>query len=85
MTKSRSPHIDQLVFLRVLEYHDGELRSIVDTTAELFDQLPKTFIVTSNRVAAFDEALKSRIQIALHYERLSKLARKRVWENFLLT
>jgi hypothetical protein len=40
-------------------------------------------ILTSNRVATFDEAFKSRIQIALHYEKLSQSSRKRVWENFI--
>jgi len=39
-------------------------------------------ILTSNRVATFDEAFKSRIQIALHYDKLSQSARRKIWENF---
>jgi AAA+ superfamily predicted ATPase len=39
-------------------------------------------ILTSNRVGIFDEAFKSRIQVALHYENLPKSARKKIWSNF---
>jgi len=39
--------------------------------------------MTSNRVGTFDEAFKSRIQVALHYEDLSKSSRKKIWANFL--
>jgi hypothetical protein len=34
-------------------------------------------------VGTFDEGFKSRIQLALHYERLTHSSRERVWENFL--
>lgn len=40
-------------------------------------------ILTSNRVSIFDEAFKSRIQVALSYPRLDKASRKRVWANFI--
>jgi AAA+ superfamily predicted ATPase len=40
-------------------------------------------ILTSNRVGSFDEAFKSRIQVALHYENLTRSSRKKIWENFL--
>jgi SpoVK/Ycf46/Vps4 family AAA+-type ATPase len=40
-------------------------------------------IMTSNRVGTFDEAFKSRIQVSLHYEDLSKKSRKTIWSNFL--
>lgn len=40
-------------------------------------------ILTSNRVGTFDEAFKSRIQLALHYENLTAPQRKKIWENFL--
>jgi hypothetical protein len=39
-------------------------------------------ILTSNRVGTFDEAFKSRIQVALHYRPLSQKSRKQVWRNF---
>lgn len=40
-------------------------------------------ILTTNRVATFDEAFKSRIQLALHYEKLTKGQRECIWENFI--
>lgn len=40
-------------------------------------------ILTSNRVGTFDEAFKSRIQVAIHYDDLTKRSRKQIWQNFL--
>ena len=31
----------------------------------------------------FDEAFKSRIQVALHYENLNRSSRKKIWHNFM--
>jgi SpoVK/Ycf46/Vps4 family AAA+-type ATPase len=39
-------------------------------------------ILTSNRVGAFDEAFKSRIQLALRYPDPDPSFRKKVWMNF---
>jgi AAA+ superfamily predicted ATPase len=39
-------------------------------------------ILTSNRVGSFDEAFKSRIQVALHYMPLNRQSRKQIWQNF---
>jgi ATP-dependent Clp protease ATP-binding subunit ClpA len=38
--------------------------------------------LTSNRVGTFDQAFKSRIQLALHYEDLTKPQRRKIWRNF---
>jgi SpoVK/Ycf46/Vps4 family AAA+-type ATPase len=40
-------------------------------------------ILTTNRVGTFDEAFKSRIQLSLHYQRLTEAQRVTIWENFL--
>jgi AAA+ superfamily predicted ATPase len=40
-------------------------------------------ILTSNRVGTFDDAFRSRIHIALHYEDLKPRSRKKIWSNFL--
>lgn len=40
-------------------------------------------VLTSNRVGTFDEAFKSRIQLALHYKNLSEHQRTKIWGNFL--
>jgi hypothetical protein len=34
-------------------------------------------------VGTFDEAFKSRIQLALHYENLTHNQRRTIWENFI--
>jgi SpoVK/Ycf46/Vps4 family AAA+-type ATPase len=39
-------------------------------------------ILTTNRVGTFDEAFKSRIQLSLHYQRLTEAQRVTIWENF---
>ena len=39
-------------------------------------------MLTSNRVGTFDEAFKSRIQVALHYKPLNRNSRKQIWRNF---
>lgn len=33
-------------------------------------------------MGTFDEAFKSRIQVALHYQTLRKKSRKQIWQNF---
>ena len=40
-------------------------------------------ILTSYRVGTFDEALKSRIQLALHYENRTRSQRSKIWANFI--
>jgi hypothetical protein len=49
-------------------------------TLEYYDGV---LILTSNRVGTFDEAFKSRIQLALHYPPLDAPSRRRIWHNFL--
>lgn len=40
--------------------------------------------LTTNRVKAFDEAFLSRIHVALHFQELTKSAKKQVWRSFLV-
>jgi SpoVK/Ycf46/Vps4 family AAA+-type ATPase len=40
-------------------------------------------ILTTNRVKDIDNAIQSRISVALHYEPLGFSTRKAVWESFL--
>jgi len=49
-------------------------------TLEYYDGV---LILTSNRVGTFDEAFKSRIQLALHYPPLNVPGRRKIWHNFL--
>ena len=40
-------------------------------------------ILTTNRVGSFDEAFKSRIQLALGYPKLTEDDRLKIWRNFI--
>lgn len=40
-------------------------------------------ILTSNRARTFDQAFKSRIQLAIHYQNLSVPRHRRIWGNLL--
>jgi len=40
-------------------------------------------ILTSNRVGTFDEAFKSRIQLALHFDNLDPARRAKIWAKFI--
>lgn len=57
--------------------------SLVSVFLRVLEYYDGILILTSNRVGTFDEAFKSRIQLALHYPNLSKSQRCRVWKNFL--
>lgn len=39
--------------------------------------------LTTNRVSVFDAAFQSRIHLTLHYQRLDKVARRKVWQILL--
>jgi hypothetical protein len=39
--------------------------------------------LTTNRVFAFDRAIRSRISIAIKYDPLKRVARKQIWEQLL--
>lgn len=56
------------------------LVSVFLRTLEYYDGI---LILTSNRVGTFDEAFKSRIQLALHYKRLDRAQREHIWTNFM--
>jgi hypothetical protein len=40
-------------------------------------------ILTSNRVATFDEGFKSHIQLSLYYPKIIQALRRKVWQNFI--
>lgn len=40
-------------------------------------------ILTTNRVATFDEAFKSRINLAIRYSNLDEDQRVKIWQNFI--
>ncbi|KAK8250829.1 P-loop containing nucleoside triphosphate hydrolase protein [Phyllosticta capitalensis] len=71
------------VFLQARTLTDLARNSLVSVFLRVLEYFQGILILTSNRVATFDEAFKSRIQLALYYEPLGRTQREKVWQNFI--
>ncbi|KAI9704067.1 MAG: hypothetical protein M1820_005689 [Bogoriella megaspora] len=71
------------VFLEQRSLEDLQRNALVSVFLRMLEYYEGILVLTSNRVGIFDEAFKSRIQLALHYPALGQYQRLRVWENFL--
>ncbi|KAK4198765.1 hypothetical protein QBC40DRAFT_283220 [Triangularia verruculosa] len=71
------------VFLEERTLSDLERNSLVSVFLRTLEYYDGVLILTSNRVGTFDEAFKSRIQLALHYPPLDAPGRRKIWHNFL--
>ncbi|KAK3314264.1 hypothetical protein B0H66DRAFT_568105 [Apodospora peruviana] len=71
------------VFLEERSLSDLERNSLVSVFLRTLEYYDGVLILTSNRVGTFDEAFKSRIQVALHYPVLDGPSREKIWRNFL--
>ncbi|KAI0403448.1 hypothetical protein F4802DRAFT_599046 [Xylaria palmicola] len=71
------------VFLEERSLQDLERNSLVSVFLRTLEYYDGILILTSNRVGTFDEAFKSRIQLALHYPPLAAPSRRKIWRNFL--
>ncbi|KAJ4016340.1 hypothetical protein NW752_003462 [Fusarium irregulare] len=71
------------VFLEQRTLTDLERNALVSVFLRVLEYYEGILILTSNRVGTFDEAFKSRIQLSLHYESLTKSQRRTIWANFL--
>ena len=71
------------VFLEERTLTDLQRNSLVSVFLRMLEYYEGILILTSNRVGTFDEAFRSRIQIALHYEDLKPRSRRQIWSNFL--
>ncbi|KAM7203902.1 hypothetical protein V8F33_001873 [Rhypophila sp. PSN 637] len=71
------------VFLEERSLSDLERNSLVSVFLRTLEYYDGVLILTSNRVGTFDEAFKSRIQLALHYPPLDAPGRRKIWHNFL--
>lgn len=60
-----------------------QLNALVSVFLRELEQYDGILFLTTNRVQAFDEAMISRIHLALNYRPLGPDARKAVWEFFL--
>jgi SpoVK/Ycf46/Vps4 family AAA+-type ATPase len=70
------------VFLEKRSLNDLTRNALVSIFLRALEYYDGIFILTSNRVSTFDEAFKSRIQLALHYEPLTRPQREQIWRNF---
>ncbi|KAI8950163.1 hypothetical protein F4801DRAFT_550498 [Xylaria longipes] len=71
------------VFLQERSLEDIERNALVSVFLRNLEYYDGILILTSNRVATFDEGFRSRIQLAIHYPKLEQAERRRVWENFV--
>ena len=71
------------VFLEGRSLSQLDRNALVSVFLRVLEYYEGILILTSNRVGTFDEAYKSRIQLALHYPNLEMLQRRRIWGNFL--
>lgn len=72
------------VFLEQRSLEDLQRNALVSVFLRVLEYYDGILILTSNRVGTFDEAFKSRIQLALHYASLGPFQRHKIWENFIL-
>jgi hypothetical protein len=71
------------VFLEQRSLSDLARNALVSVFLRVIEYFDGIMILTSNRVATFDEAFKSRIQLALHYQALDEGQRRQVWQSFV--
>ncbi|KAJ9658264.1 hypothetical protein H2198_003837 [Neophaeococcomyces mojaviensis] len=71
------------VFLEQRDLKDLDRNALVSVFLRVLEYYEGILVLTSNRVGTFDDAFRSRIQLALHYPTLSQFQRSRIWENFI--
>jgi hypothetical protein len=71
------------VFLERRSLHDMERNSLVSIFLRTLEYYSGILFMTTNRVATFDDAFKSRIHVPLKYGELPASSRVKVWKNFL--
>ncbi|KAK0609206.1 ATP-dependent zinc metalloprotease FtsH [Lasiodiplodia hormozganensis] len=71
------------VFLEQRSLSDLARNALVSVFLRTLEYYDGILILTSNRVGTFDEAFKSRIQLALHYDSLNREQRDRIWNTFI--
>ena len=71
------------VFLEERTKLDMQRNALVSVFLRVLEYYNGILILTTNRIGTFDEAFKSRIQLALHYPPLDRDGRWEVWRNFV--
>jgi SpoVK/Ycf46/Vps4 family AAA+-type ATPase len=71
------------IFLERRSQNEIVRNAMVGVLLRQLEYYPGVLFLTSNRVDVFDEALHSRITVALRYEELSETIRAQVWTSLL--
>jgi SpoVK/Ycf46/Vps4 family AAA+-type ATPase len=71
------------VFLEERSQMDLQRNALVSVFLRVLEYYEGILILTSNRVGTFDEAFKSRVQLAMHYPSLDEKGRWEIWRNFM--
>lgn len=71
------------VFLEQRSLEDLRRNALVSVFLRVLEYYDGILVLTSNRVGTFDEAFKSRIQLAVHYKNLDLDQRTQIWRNFI--
>lgn len=70
------------VFLEERTQTDLVRNALVSVFLRVLEYYDGILVLTSNRVGTFDEAFKSRMQLAVHYPTLTEVDRKSIWKAF---
>lgn len=70
------------IFPQQRNLEDLQRNALVSVFLRVLEHNEGILILTSNRVGTFDEAFKSRIQLAIQYADLDPLQRYCIWQNF---
>ncbi|WAO90822.1 AAA domain-containing protein [Fusarium falciforme] len=71
------------VFLEERSFSDQKRNAIISIFLRILEYYDGIIILTTNRIGSFDEAFKSRIQLALGYPALGEEDRFKIWSNFI--
>jgi SpoVK/Ycf46/Vps4 family AAA+-type ATPase len=71
------------VFLEERTQTDLQRNALVSAFLRTLEYYSGILILTSNRVGTFDEAFKSRMQLAVHYPDLDVKSRRKIWAMFI--
>ncbi|KAG8159717.1 hypothetical protein KVR01_010354 [Diaporthe batatas] len=71
------------VFLEQRSLDNLERNALVSVFLRVLEYYEGILVLTTNRVGTFDEAFKSRILLSLHYEKLTKGQRRKIWRGFI--
>jgi hypothetical protein len=74
---------DADVFLEARQPGDMYRNSIVSVFLQCLESHQGVLFLTLNRVETIDEGLQCRLQTGVRYERLSVMARKKIWQHHL--